>query len=209
MPGRFLLRPVRAIQTWVAMTGIRLVARYVLRLRIEVTGQAQVPHGEALIVAGGPHRNWIDGFLMLYVMPNLPRMVFLGSENAQRIWWRRLVLRRAHERSVQSAERESQLLLVGIDDVATEQLPDLGHGRSQGCGDLPKVRTIAVRELVVFIQPIAIDCWGEQRERVADVVVWRRAVEPTTDGDSEHVQTNFRQDTARTNWSFPRAGELD
>ena len=92
MPGRFLLRPVRAIQTWVAMTGIRLVARYVLRLRIEVTGQAQVPHGEALIVAGGPHRNWIDGFLMLYVMPNLPRMVFLGSENAQRSWWRHLAL---------------------------------------------------------------------------------------------------------------------
>ena len=92
MRNSILFRTACAIQTWFAMTGIRLVACYVLRLRIEVTGQAQIPRGEALIVVGGPHRNWIDGFLMLYVMPNLPRMVFLGSENAQRIWWRRLVL---------------------------------------------------------------------------------------------------------------------
>ena len=74
------------------MTGIRLIARYALRLHIELTGREQIPHGEAMIVVGGPHRNWIDGFLMLYVMPNLPRMVFLGSENAQRDWWRHLVL---------------------------------------------------------------------------------------------------------------------
>lgn len=92
MPGYFLLRAARAIQTWIAMTGIRLIARYVLRLRIEVTGRAHVPGEEALIVAGGPHRNWIDGFLMLYAMPNQPRMVFLGSESAQRSWWRHLVL---------------------------------------------------------------------------------------------------------------------
>jgi 1-acyl-sn-glycerol-3-phosphate acyltransferase len=92
MPAHILFRTARAIQTWIAMTGIRLVARYALRLRIEVAGQAHIPRGEALLVVGGPHRNWIDGFLMLYVMPNLPRMVFLGSENAQRIWWRRLVL---------------------------------------------------------------------------------------------------------------------
>jgi 1-acyl-sn-glycerol-3-phosphate acyltransferase len=92
MPGCFVLRSARAIQTWIAMTGIRLVARYIFRLRIEVTGRERIPRGEAMIVAGGPHRNWIDGFMMLYVMPNQPRMVFLGSENAQRIWWRRLVL---------------------------------------------------------------------------------------------------------------------
>ena len=92
MPGQVLLKTTRAIQTWIAMTGIRLVGRYLLRLRIEITGRDQIPQGEAMIVAGGPHRNWIDGFLMLYAMPNLPRMVFLGSENAQRIWWRRLVL---------------------------------------------------------------------------------------------------------------------
>jgi 1-acyl-sn-glycerol-3-phosphate acyltransferase len=92
MPARFLLPIARAIQTWIAVTGIRLVARYALRLRIEVAGREQIPRGEAMIVVGGPHRNWIDGFLMLYVMPNLPRMVFLGSESAQRIWWRRLVL---------------------------------------------------------------------------------------------------------------------
>ena len=92
MPGRFLFRTARAIQTWIAMNGIRLIARHALRLRIEVTGREQIPRGEAMIVVGGPHRNWLDGFLMLYVMPNQPRMVFLGSENAQRDWWRRLIL---------------------------------------------------------------------------------------------------------------------
>ncbi|MDQ2654205.1 MAG: 1-acyl-sn-glycerol-3-phosphate acyltransferase, partial [Chloroflexota bacterium] len=92
MPAHVLFRTARAIQTWIAMIGIRLVARYVFRLRVEVTGRAQIPRGEALIVVGGPHRNWIDGFLLLYVMPNLPRVVFLGSETAQRIWWRRLAL---------------------------------------------------------------------------------------------------------------------
>ena len=74
------------------MTGIRLIARYVFRLRIEVTGREHVPGGEPVIVAGGPHRNWIDGFLMLYAMPNAPRIVFLGSENAQRGWWRMAIL---------------------------------------------------------------------------------------------------------------------
>jgi 1-acyl-sn-glycerol-3-phosphate acyltransferase len=91
MTGRFLLRVARAVQTWIAMTGIRLVARYAFRLRVEVTGRQHIPRGESMIVVGGPHRNWIDGFLMLYVMPNLPRVVFLGSENAQR-GWRRMAL---------------------------------------------------------------------------------------------------------------------
>ncbi|MFN8661035.1 MAG: 1-acyl-sn-glycerol-3-phosphate acyltransferase [Thermomicrobiales bacterium] len=92
MRTHFLFRTARTIQTWIAMTGIRLVARYIFRLRVEVAGREQIPRGEAMIVAGGPHRNWIDGFLMLYVMPNQPRVVFLGSETAQRIWWRRVVL---------------------------------------------------------------------------------------------------------------------
>lgn len=86
------MQTARSLQTWLAMTGIRLVARHIFRLRIEVTGRDVVPPGEPLIVVGGPHRNWIDGFLMLYAMPNQPRVVFLGSENAQREWWRRLVL---------------------------------------------------------------------------------------------------------------------
>lgn len=87
-----LLQTARAFQTWVAVTGIRLVARNIFRLRVEITGREQVPRGEPMIVAGGPHRNWSDGFLMLYAMPNLPRIVFLGSENAQSSWWRRLAL---------------------------------------------------------------------------------------------------------------------
>ncbi|MFT4037431.1 MAG: lysophospholipid acyltransferase family protein [Thermomicrobiales bacterium] len=83
---------IRAVQTWLAMTGIRLIARHLFRFRIEVSGREHVPRGEPLLVAGGPHRNWIDGFLLLYAMPNQPRIVFLGSENAQRMWWRRLIL---------------------------------------------------------------------------------------------------------------------
>lgn len=91
LPPR-IVRATRAARTWLALTGIRLIARHVFRLRIEISGRSSVPRGEPLLVAGGPHRSWIDGFLLLYAMPDQPRIVFLGSENAQRMWWRRLIL---------------------------------------------------------------------------------------------------------------------
>jgi 1-acyl-sn-glycerol-3-phosphate acyltransferase len=61
--------------------GLRLVAKWIFRFRIEISGREHVPAGEPVIVAGGPHRNWIDGFLILIAMPPEPRVVFLGTEN--------------------------------------------------------------------------------------------------------------------------------
>jgi len=72
---------------------IRFIAARVFGLRIEVEGREHVPAGEPLIVAGGPHRNWIDGFLLIAALPAEPRLVFLASENVADRWWRRAVLR--------------------------------------------------------------------------------------------------------------------
>lgn len=82
----------RAAQTWLPMSGIRALARGLFRFHVEVSGREHIPPQEALLVAAGPHRNWIDAFLILYAMPNQPRVVFLGSEAAGNLWWKRLVL---------------------------------------------------------------------------------------------------------------------
>lgn len=72
---------------------VRLIAERLLAFRIEVSGQEHVPPGEPVIVAGGPHRNWPDGFLLLLALPAEPRVVFLASENAFKHGWRRVLLR--------------------------------------------------------------------------------------------------------------------
>lgn len=82
----------RTVQTWLPMTGIRVLARLFFRFRIEVSGREEIPPREALLIAAGPHRNWIDAFLILYAMPNQPRVVFLGSEAAGNRWWKRIIL---------------------------------------------------------------------------------------------------------------------
>ena len=51
-----------------------------------------MPAGEPLIVAGGPHRNWIDGFLLLLALPALPRVTAIATENVFSTWWRRVLL---------------------------------------------------------------------------------------------------------------------
>jgi 1-acyl-sn-glycerol-3-phosphate acyltransferase len=65
----------------------------VFRFRIEIAGRERIPPGEPLIVAGAPHRNWIDGFLLLMALPPEPRVIFLGSEGGLfNTWWKRAVL---------------------------------------------------------------------------------------------------------------------
>lgn len=83
---------LRRMQSRFATGAVRAIARWLFRFRIEVRGRELVPAGEPLIVAGAPHRNWIDGFLLLIALPAEPRIVFLASENAADRWWRRLVL---------------------------------------------------------------------------------------------------------------------
>ncbi len=73
--------------------GVRFIASRVFGFRIEVSGEEHLPPGEPLIVAGGPHRNWIDGFLLIIALPAEPRLTFLASETADDLWWRRIVIR--------------------------------------------------------------------------------------------------------------------
>lgn len=82
-----------ALQARFVTHGVRLVGERVFRLRVEVSGREQVPPGEPLIVAGAPHRNWPDGFLLLLALPAEPRVIFLVSENAFERGWRRVLLR--------------------------------------------------------------------------------------------------------------------
>jgi 1-acyl-sn-glycerol-3-phosphate acyltransferase len=78
----------RRIKLW-----LNLLGKGLLRFKIEVQGLEHVPNGEPLIVAAAPHRNWIDPFLLLAVLPPLPRLYFLGSDDAPtNRWWKRLAL---------------------------------------------------------------------------------------------------------------------
>lgn len=88
-----LARAGRFTQARIVTDGVRFIATRIFRFRIEVRGREHIPPGESLIVAGAPHRNWIDGFLLIVAMPAEPRLNFLGSETADDLWWRRIVVR--------------------------------------------------------------------------------------------------------------------
>jgi 1-acyl-sn-glycerol-3-phosphate acyltransferase len=61
---------------------LRLVARFVLfgllRFRIDTAGQALLPKGGYLLIAGA-HRGWMDPFVAMHAVPAEPRCWFLGS----------------------------------------------------------------------------------------------------------------------------------
>ena len=59
----------------------------VFGLRLEVEGLEHVPTGESLIVAGGPHRNGMDAFLIMHALPAFPRIYFVGSHEAVANRW--------------------------------------------------------------------------------------------------------------------------
>jgi 1-acyl-sn-glycerol-3-phosphate acyltransferase len=78
----------RRIKLWLALVGPGL-----LRFNIEVDGLEFVPRGEPLIVAAAPHRNWIDPFLILQVLPPLPRTYFLAAaDTTGNRWWKRVLI---------------------------------------------------------------------------------------------------------------------
>jgi 1-acyl-sn-glycerol-3-phosphate acyltransferase len=78
----------RRIKLW-----LTLVGKGLLRFNIEVEGLELVPRGEPLIVAAAPHRNWIDPFLILLVLPPLPRTYFLAAaDTAGNRRWKRLFI---------------------------------------------------------------------------------------------------------------------
>jgi 1-acyl-sn-glycerol-3-phosphate acyltransferase len=86
---------IQVLQTHFTTSGVRFIGTRLFGFRIEVSGRENVPAGEALIVAGGPHRNWVDGFLLLVALPPQPRLVFLASENVSDRWWKRVLVRLA------------------------------------------------------------------------------------------------------------------
>ena len=78
----------RRISLW-----LTLVGKGLLRFNIEVEGLQHVPRGEPLIVAAAPHRNWIDPFLILQVLPPLPRTYFLAAaDTTGNRWWKRMLI---------------------------------------------------------------------------------------------------------------------
>jgi 1-acyl-sn-glycerol-3-phosphate acyltransferase len=90
-----LSEPIQAFQAHFTTSGVRFIGTRLFGFRIEVSGREHVPAGEPLIVAGGPHRNWVDGFLLLVALPPQPRVVFLASEHVSDRWWKRALVRLA------------------------------------------------------------------------------------------------------------------
>src|SRR5262245_45704319 len=87
-----LARPIRAFQARLSRLVVSLIGKRLFGFRVEVSGRENVPAGEPLIVASGPHRNWVDGFLLMIALPALPRLTFLASENVSDRLWKRIVV---------------------------------------------------------------------------------------------------------------------
>jgi len=87
-PSLWSVLQARRIKLW-----LTLVGKGLFRFTIEVEGLELVPRGEPLIVAAAPHRNWIDPFLILQVLPPLPRTYFLAAaDTAGNRWWKRITI---------------------------------------------------------------------------------------------------------------------
>ncbi len=87
-----IAKRVRRAQARFSRLVVILIGRGLFGFRIEVSGRGHVPAGEPLIVAGGPHRNWVDGFLLMIALPALPRLTFLASENVSDRLWKRVIV---------------------------------------------------------------------------------------------------------------------
>ena len=65
-----------------------------LRVRVRVEGLEHLPRSGTFVVAGVPHRTWVDPFLLWGWLPPEPRLVFFGDARAMgRSPVRRAVLR--------------------------------------------------------------------------------------------------------------------
>jgi 1-acyl-sn-glycerol-3-phosphate acyltransferase len=77
----------------VARVAWRVVAAC-LRVRVRVEGDEHLPRSGGFIVAGLPHRTWVDPFLLWGWLPTEPRLAFFGDARAMgRSPLRRAVLR--------------------------------------------------------------------------------------------------------------------
>lgn len=70
-----------------------LAARLIFGFRVEVTGHQHLPAAGPYVVAGLPHRVWVDPFLLWGWLPARPRLLFFGDARTMaRSRWRRWVL---------------------------------------------------------------------------------------------------------------------
>jgi 1-acyl-sn-glycerol-3-phosphate acyltransferase len=73
---------------------MRLVLKAAARglLRVRVNGDVRIPGGS--ICAALPHRNWVEPFLLVGVLPAAPRLVGVADgPTLVRSWWRILLVR--------------------------------------------------------------------------------------------------------------------
>ncbi|MDQ3411041.1 MAG: 1-acyl-sn-glycerol-3-phosphate acyltransferase [Chloroflexota bacterium] len=90
-----LVRPTRLgmLQARVGRRLLRLIGTKLFRFTFDLDGLKRVPPGEPLIVAAGPHRGWLDSFLLIMALPVTPRLYYLGSAEAMfNTWWKRRLL---------------------------------------------------------------------------------------------------------------------
>ena len=91
---RFRPTPLGRLQGRLARRIVLLLAEKVFRFKLRIVGLEHVPAGEPLIVAVGPHRGWLDAFLVMMALPPAPRAYFFGSAEALLgAWWKRAILR--------------------------------------------------------------------------------------------------------------------
>ena len=149
--GRFHPTRWSALQAQRVKLWLTLLGKGLFRLAIEVEGLENVPPGEPVIVAAAPHRSWIDPFVILTVLPALPRTYFLaaiGTTGDRR--WKRLAMHLAGGmvpvRTRGSLNRDGLELALAI----------LGQGNRigifpEGWGDKPDPIVMPLKRGVAFI----------------------------------------------------------
>jgi GPH family glycoside/pentoside/hexuronide:cation symporter len=92
--SRFTPTPLTRLQARIARRIVLVLSGWVFRFQVRPIGLEHVPPGEPLIVAVGPHRGWLDAFLVMMALPPGPRPWFFGSAEALLgTRWRRAILR--------------------------------------------------------------------------------------------------------------------
>jgi 1-acyl-sn-glycerol-3-phosphate acyltransferase len=93
--------PVPTLGYRLVALGIRLIGRGVFGFRTSTRGGGHLPRDRdgrmrgGWILAGLPHRTWVDPFVVLDALPREPRLVFFGDGPAiYRSAWRRWLVRR-------------------------------------------------------------------------------------------------------------------
>lgn len=84
---------ISRIQARVGRRLLRFIGEKLFGFTFQIEGLEHVPAGEPIIVAGGPHRGWIDSFMVIIALPASPRIHYLGSAQAMfNRRWKRAIL---------------------------------------------------------------------------------------------------------------------